>query len=250
MLRVYNAPVSTSDPVIQTRVLTKRFGRLTAVDSLDFHVQAGTTYGLLGPNGSGKTTLIRLLLGIVPSTSGEAYVLGSRIPNREVCSQIGYMPQAIALYEDLTVRENVQFYAHLMGAFSQARVDEVIKLVDLADRASDLVSTLSGGLKRRASLACALVHRPKLLFLDEPTVGVDPQLRVQFWDHFKALNSQGVTILVSTHVMDEAERCDRLGLLQNGRLLAEGSAEELKRQTTRTTLEDAFLHYANGMATS
>ena len=234
-----------SDPVIQTRGLTKRFGRLTAVDRLDFQVQEGTTYGLLGPNGSGKTTLIRLLLGVVQPTSGEAYALGKRLPNREVSAQIGYMPQATALYEELTVRENVQFYAHLMGGFSQASVDEVIKLVDLADRAADLVAPLSGGLKRRASLACALVHRPKLLFLDEPTVGVDPQLRVQFWDHFKTLNSQGVTILVSTHVMDEAERCDRLGLLQNGRLLAEGSAQELRHQTGRNTLEEAFLYYAS-----
>ncbi len=233
-----------SDPVIQTHGLTKRFGRLTAVDRLDFRVQQGITYGLLGPNGSGKTTLLRLLLGIVPATSGEAYVLGKRIPSREVRSQTGYMPQAIALYEELTVRENVAFYARLMGGFSQAQVDEVIKLVDLADRGSDSVSTLSGGLKRRASLACALVHRPRLLFLDEPTVGVDPQLRVQFWDHFKSLNSQGVTILVSTHVMDEAERCHQLGLLQNGRLLAEGSAEDLRRQAGRATLEDAFLYYA------
>lgn len=233
-----------SDPVIQTHGLTKRFGRLTAVDRLDFHVQEGITYGLLGPNGSGKTTLIRLLLGVVPSTSGDAYVLGKRIPSREVRSQAGYMPQATALYEELTVRENVAFYARLMGGFSPARVDEVIKLVDLADRASDSIATLSGGLRRRASLACALVHQPRMLFLDEPTVGVDPQLRVQFWDHFKSLNSQGVTILVSTHVMDEAERCDRLGLLQNGRLLAEGGAEELRRQAGRATLEDAFLYYA------
>ncbi len=236
--------MSASDPVIQTIGLTKRFGRLTAVDSLDFHVQEGITYGLLGPNGSGKTTLIRLLLGVLPSTSGEAYVLGKRIPSREVRSQTGYMPQATALYEELTVRENVAFYARLMGGFSPAQVGEVIKLVDLADRGSDSVSTLSGGLRRRASLACALVHQPRMLFLDEPTVGIDPQLRVQFWDHFKALNGQGVTILVSTHVMDEAERCHRLGLLQNGRLLAEGSAEELRQQSGQATLEQAFLYYA------
>ena len=238
-----------SDTVIQTRGLTKRFGRLTAVDGLDLKVQEGTTYGLLGPNGSGKTTLIRLLLGVVTPSSGEAYVLGQRVPSANVRSQVGYMPQATALYEELTVRENVLFYTHLMGGFSQVRVEEVIELVDLADRASDHVSTLSGGLKRRASLACALAHGPKLLFLDEPTVGVDPQLRVQFWEHFKTLNGQGVTILVSTHVMDEAERCDHLGLLQNGRLLAEGSAEELKQRTARSKLEDAFLRYANGMTT-
>jgi ABC-2 type transport system ATP-binding protein len=234
-----------SDPVIQTCDLTKQFGRITAVDNLDFKVQAGIIYGLLGPNGSGKTTLIRLLLGILSHTYGEAYVLAKRIPSQKVRSQVGYMPQTTAFYEDLTVRENISFYAHMMGGFSAVRVDEVIELVDLADRAGDPVSRLSGGMKRRASLGCRLVHSPKLLFLDEPTVGVDPQLRVQFWDHFRILNSQEVTILVSTHVMDEAERCDRLGLLQNGRLLAEGSAKELRDQAGRDTLERAFLYYAS-----
>lgn len=233
-----------SDPVIQTHGLTRRFGRLIALDRLDLQVEQGTTYGLLGPNGSGKTTLIRLLLGIIPATQGEAYVLGHRVPSQQVRSQVGYMPQAAATYEELTVRENVRFYARLMGRFSASRVQEVIRLVGLEDRAGDPVATLSGGMKRRASLACALVHQPQLLFLDEPTVGVDPQLRVQFWDHFRALNSQGITILVSTHVMDEAERCHRLGLMQNGRMLTEGSPEELKRKAGRTTLEEAFLYYA------
>ncbi len=236
----------SSNPVIQTHGLTRRFGRITAVDNLDFQVQKGTTYGLLGPNGSGKTTLIRLLLGILSPSSGQANVLGKRIPSQEVRAQVGYMPQATALYEDLTLKENVSFYARLMGGFSATRVDEAIGLADLTERARDPISTLSGGMKRRASLACALVHHPSLLFLDEPTVGVDPQLRVQFWDHFRTLNSQGVTILVSTHVMDEAERCDRLGLMQNGRLLAEGSAGELRREAGRDTLEQAFLYYAEG----
>ncbi len=236
----------SSNPVIQTHGLTRRFGRITAVDNLDFQVQKGTTYGLLGPNGSGKTTLIRLLLGILSPSSGQANVLGKRIPSQEVRAQVGYMPQATALYEDLTLKENVSFYARLMGGFSAAQVDQAIGLADLTERARDPVSTLSGGMKRRASLACALVHHPSLLFLDEPTVGVDPQLRVQFWEHFRTLNSQGVTILVSTHVMDEAERCDRLGLMQNGRLLAEGSADELRREAGRDTLEQAFLYYAEG----
>ena len=219
------------------------FGKIAAVDNLDFQVQEGITYGLLGPNGSGKTTLIRLLLGILSPTSGQATVLSRRVPSREVRSQAGYMPQANALYEELTLKENVSFYARLMGGFSAARVDQVIELAYLTERAGDPVSTLSGGMKRRASLACALVHEPSLLFLDEPTVGVDPQLRVQFCEHFRALNGQGVTILVSTHVMDEAERCHRLGLLQNGRLLAEGSADELRHGSGQDTLEQAFLHY-------
>jgi len=236
----------STDAVIQTRALTGRFGKVTAVDRLDFRVQKGITYGLLGPNGAGKTTLIRLLLGIILPASGEAEVLGKRVPSQEVRTQTGYMPQATALYEDLTLRENILFYARLMGGSTSARVNEVIEMVDLTARANDLVSTLSGGMKRRASLACALVHQPRLLFLDEPTVGVDPQLRVQFWDHFRALNEQGVTILVSTHVMDEAERCHCLGLLQSGRLLAEGSARELRQRTGTETLEQAFMYYAQG----
>lgn len=230
--------------VIQTQGLTKRFGSITAVDGLDFQIEAGQTYGLLGPNGSGKTTLIRLLLGIISPTSGQANVLGQRVPSQEARSRTGYMPQATALYEELTVRENVSFYARLMDSMSSDRVNQAIELVDLTERAGDPVSTLSGGMKRRASLACALVHKPDLLFLDEPTVGVDPQLRIQFWDHFHALNDQGVTILVSTHIMDEAERCHRLGLMQSGRLLAEGTAEDLRQRSGKTNLEEAFLHFA------
>ncbi|MBI4199424.1 MAG: ABC transporter ATP-binding protein [Chloroflexi bacterium] len=233
-------------PVIQTRALTRRFGRITAVDQLDFQVEPGITYGLLGPNGSGKTTLIRLLLGILPATAGEAHVLGRRVPDRSVRAQTGYMPQATALYEDLTVRENVSFYARLHDAASASHISQAVGLVGLTERADDQVFTLSGGLKRRLSLACALVHGPALLFLDEPTVGVDPQLRVQFWEHFRSLNQQGVTILVSTHVMDEAERCHRLGLLQDGRLLAEGSAQELRQRSGKATLEEAFLRFAEG----
>lgn len=230
--------------VIATQALTRRFGKVAAVDRLDFQVEPGTTYGLLGPNGSGKTTLIRLLLGILAPTSGGATVLGQPVPNQDVRARTGYMPQATALYEELTLRENVAFYARLMGGVPLQRIAEVIDLVGLSDRAGDPVNTLSGGMKRRASLACALVHKPDLLFLDEPTVGVDPQLRVQFWDHFHALNRQGVTILVSTHVMDEAERCTRLGLLQAGRLLAEGAAAELRQKAGAQTLEEAFLKFA------
>jgi ABC-2 type transport system ATP-binding protein len=175
-------------------------------------------------------------------------LLGRIIPDKPVLSQVGYMTQAVALYEDLPAWENVAFFASMYDPaqrVDRARIAEVLALVDLSDRAGSPVRTLSGGMKQRLSLACALVHRPRLLLLDEPTVGVDPQLRVTFWSYFRQLASEGVTIVVSSHVMDEAERCNRLGFMRQGRLLAEGSAADLRAQTKTTTLEDAFLHFAN-----
>ena len=231
---------------IATEQLHKHFGALRAVDGIDLVVQPGEIYGLLGPNGSGKTTLIRLLVGLMRPTAGRAVVLGHAMPNKATLSQVGYMTQAGALYDDLTVRENIDFFAAMCGGVDRARVDEVIALVDLQERAGSLVRTLSGGMKQRTSLACALAHRPRLLLLDEPTVGIDPQLRAVFWSYFRRLADDGVTLVISSHVMDEAERCDRLGLLRQGRLLAEGSASELRAQAGTATLEEAFLHFAEG----
>ena len=228
--------------------VSKSFGRVQAVRGLSLRVPAGQTYGLLGPNGAGKTTLIRLIAGLLRAEGGTVRVLGTAMPDKAILAQVGYMTQTHALYGDLTVRENVAFFGAMAGGVSRARVEEVIALVDLAERAESLVSTLSGGMQQRVSLACALVHRPRLLLLDEPTVGVDPQLRVQFWGYFRQLNAEGVTIVVSSHVMDEAERCDRLGFLRAGRLLAEGSAGELRRRAATHTLEEAFLHFAESEA--
>lgn len=233
--------------VIRTEGLRKQFGALRAVDGLDLTIPAGQIYGLLGPNGSGKTTLIRLLLGLLRPTSGRAVILDAVMPDKPVLSQIGYMTQASALYEELTARDNVAFFAAMYGArepIGRGRIDEVLGLVDLADRANTQAHTLSGGMKQRLSLACAIVHRPRLLLLDEPTVGVDPQLRATFWDYFRRLAAEGVTIVVSSHVMDEAERCDRLGFMRQGRLLAEGTAAELRDQASAHTLEEAFLRFA------
>jgi ABC-2 type transport system ATP-binding protein len=234
------------EPVVQTTDLHKHFGPVRAVDGLSLSVRAGEIYGLLGPNGSGKTTLIRLLIGLLKPTAGSVRVLGQAMPDKAILAQVGYMTQGSALYEDLTVRENAAFFAEMCGGASRERVDEVVALVDLQERAGSLVRTLSGGMKQRTSLACALVHRPRLLLLDEPTVGVDPQLRATFWAYFRRLADEGVTLVVSSHVMDEAERCDRLGFMRQGRLLAEGSAAELRSRAGTATLEEAFLHFAQG----
>ncbi len=237
------------DAIVQATDLQKHFGPIHAVDGLSLSVQAGEIYGLLGPNGSGKTTLIRLLIGLLKPTSGSVSVLGQLIPDKTVLNQVGYMTQASALYEELTVRENVAFFAAMSGGARREWVDQVIALVDLQDRADSLVRTLSGGLKQRASLACALVHQPRLLLLDEPTVGIDPQLRATFWAYFRQLADDGATLIVSSHVMDEAERCDRLGFLRQGKLLAEGSADELRAQAAAATLDEAFLQFAEGDVT-
>jgi ABC-2 type transport system ATP-binding protein len=231
---------------IEVAGVVKSFGTLKVLDGVSLQVRTGEVYGLLGPNGSGKTTLIRSLLGMVKPESGTVAVLGTRMPNIGVLGRIGYMTQAAALYPDLSVEENLRFFAAINGA--RDNVDEALELVALSDRRDSIVSTLSGGMRTRVSLACAVVHRPSLLLLDEPTVGIDPKLRVQLWESFRGMAADGTTILVSSHVMDEAERCDRLGLLLFGRLLAEGTVDELKRLGGSNRLEDAFLSLSGGNA--
>ena len=230
-----------SGPAVTTAGLTKRFGRLTAVDAVDLALPAGRIYGLLGPNGSGKTTLIRLLAGLARPSSGSAHVLGVEMPSRPNLANIGYMTQADGIYHELSVWENLRFFAALFGVHDDAALEDVLAVVDLADRRNTPAYELSGGMRRRLSLGCALVHRPRILFLDEPTVGVDPALRVQFWGYFRRLAAAGTTLLVASHVMDEADRCDELVLILHGRLLARGSGEEIRRQAGVTELESAFL---------
>lgn len=227
--------------VIRTHQLGKSFGSIHAVKDLDFQVREGEIYGLLGPNGSGKTTLMRLLVGLARADRGEIHVFGQPVPKPELLAEIGYMTQAEALYSDLTARENIEFFASLNGVDARESIDQALELVGLLDRQHDISNRLSGGLRQRVSLACALAHGPRLLILDEPTVGVDPQLRVSFWEHFRNLADQGVTLLISSHVMDEAERCDRLGLMRRGSLIAEGTPAELKEQSGKSELESAFL---------
>jgi ABC-2 type transport system ATP-binding protein len=223
---------------VEVRQVRKRFGATQALDGLSLLVPRGQIYGLLGPNGSGKTTLIRSILGLVAPEEGEVDVLGRRMPEREVLGRIGYMTQAAALYTDLTAEENVRFFAAIAGG---GDVAAALAFVELGDRARSVVATLSGGMRTRLSLACAIVHQPELLLLDEPTVGVDPHLRVQLWAGFREMAAAGTTIIVSSHVMDEAERCDRLGLVNRGRILAEGSSAELLARAGTDTLESAFL---------
>lgn len=224
---------------VDVQGVVKSFGELRALDGVTLSVRRGEIYGLLGPNGSGKTTLIRMIVGLVAPDSGTISVLGRRAGDVGVLGRIGYMTQKAALYPDLSVRENIDFFAAVYG--TSGRVREALEVVELDRRAGSVVATLSGGMQQRLSLACALVHGPELLLLDEPTVGIDPLLRVQFWEHFRRLTAAGTTIVVSSHVMDEAGRADRLGLLRFGRLLAEGSVGELVAKAGARDLEDAFL---------
>jgi len=227
------------DYAIEVESVVKRFGQLRALDGVSLRVRAGEIYGLLGPNGSGKTTLIRALVGLVRPDEGHVTVLGTKMPDVAILRRIGYMTQAAALYPDLSVEQNVRFFAAVNG--TEDNVDAALKFVEMSDRRRSVVAELSGGMRTRTSLACALVNRPRLLLLDEPTVGVDPQLRRQLWDGFRVMADGGTTILVSSHVMDEAERAERLGLILFGRLLAEGTARELTEQAGVQRLEDAFL---------
>jgi ABC-2 type transport system ATP-binding protein len=218
------------------------FGSFKALDGITLRVRHGEIYGLLGPNGAGKTTLIRTIVGLIEPDAGTVTVLGERIPNLDLLRQVGYMTQAAALYPGLSVKENLEFFAAIYGV--ESGINEALELVELDKRKDSVVATLSGGMRQRCSLACALVHKPKLLLLDEPTVGVDPQLRVQFWEEFRRMAAAGTTIVVSSHVMDEAERCQRLGLIQYGKVLAEGSPSEIRARAGTPNLEDAFLALA------
>jgi ABC-2 type transport system ATP-binding protein len=235
---------SAVGPAIEARGLRKSFGEIHAVDGIDLALAPGAIYGLLGPNGSGKTTLIRLLVGLARPSAGDARVLGVAMPSRPNLERIGYMTQSEGLYPELSVWENISFFATLYGRRSRAQLLDVLRLVELGDRLGSPVLELSGGMRRRLSLACALVHDPAVLFLDEPTVGVDPALRVQFWEHFRTLARSGRTLLVASHVMDEADRCDELLFIRDGRVLARGSGAELRRQAGTDDLEEAFLRFA------
>lgn len=231
-------------PAVEALDLRKSFGAIHAVDRVDLALAPGRIYGLLGPNGSGKTTLIRLLIGLAAPSGGQVRILGTAMPSNATLARIGYMPQAEALYPELSVGENLAFLARLEGRADAAAMTRVLELVELAERRGSPVLELSGGMRRRLSLACTLVHDPDVLFLDEPTVGVDPALRVQFWSHFRRLAEAGKTLVVASHVMDEADRCDELLFMRAGSVIARGSGADLRARAGTSDLEAAFLHFA------
>jgi ABC-2 type transport system ATP-binding protein len=221
-----------NDCAIRARGLTKRFGNFTAVDHVDLEVPARHVYGFLGPNGSGKSTTIRMLCGLLTPSEGEIDVLGLSVPREAEAlrKRIGYMTQKFSLFDDLGVRENLQFMAAVQGvpkARTRQRIDELIEQYHFGDRQKQLAGTMSGGQKQRLALACAVIHDPELLFLDEPTSAVDPESRRDFWEKLFELTDAGTTMLVSTHLMDEAERCHRLAVLDRGVLVADGTPAEL-----------------------
>ncbi|MGA7193288.1 MAG: ABC transporter ATP-binding protein [Anaerolineales bacterium] len=230
--------LKNNESPISVQNLTKCFGAFTAVDDVSFNVQAGEVFGWLGPNGAGKTTTIRMLLGLIKPTSGNAFVSGfnSATQTKSVHAHVGYMSQQFTLYNDLTAMQNIRFYGGVHGLSSdelRQRISEIIQMAGLEGRENTLTSSLSGGWKQRLALGCAIVHHPKVVFLDEPTAGVDPISRRQFWELIYQMAKEGVTVLVTTHYMDEAELCQRVGFISGGRLVALDSVSELKRTQMR-----------------
>ena len=236
-----------TEPAFHVEDLGFSYGKLKALDNLTLTVSTGEIFGILGANGSGKTTLLRLLVGLLRPQSGIVQVLGEE-PSPKLFSRIGYMPQLQALYMELSIQQNVDFFARMQGLSNTENrwkvIEKVLARVDLWERRKESINRLSGGMRQRVSLAIAMVHSPPLLFLDEPTVGLDPELRASLWEYFQSLASGGVTIVVSSHVMDDAAHCDRLGLLHYGRVLSVASPAELRTATgdENSTLEEAFLY--------
>ena len=233
---------------IEVKELTKKFGKFTAVDHINFKVPQGKIFGFLGPNGSGKSTTIRMLCGVITPTEGTASVLGFDIINEaeKIKQNIGYMSQKFSLYEELTVNENLDFYAGIYGLSKKERLERkkgIIAMAGLVGREKVMAKNLSGGWKQRLALGCALIHKPKLLILDEPTAGVDPVSRRVFWKMIHSLSRQGITVLVTTHYMDEAASCDLLAFIFDSKIMALGTPKDLIEAEQVDNLEDVFIRY-------
>lgn len=231
-----------SDLVVRTRGMTRKFGDVTAVNAVDLEIAKGTIYGFLGPNGCGKTTSMRMLTGLLTPTSGELEVLGNTLPGEaeKLKYRIGYMTQTFSLYRDLSVKENLQFFSKVFGLGrreEKQRIAELLEIYDLTDLAKQRAGSMSGGQRQRLALAASVLHKPDLLFLDEPTSAVDPESRRDFWEQLFDLSDAGTTIVVSTHFMDEAERCHRIAIMEHGHKRADGTPAELMANMATNVLE-------------
>lgn len=238
--------MNLQSPVVEVNGVYRTFDRKTVLKNISLQVTKAETFGILGPSGSGKTTLVKLLNGIDEADAGEVHVMGVKMPALSMLQSIGYMAQSDALYTELSAKENLEFFASLYGLKGGNRVRriaDVMEVVNLQEHLRKRVGQYSGGMKRRLSLAIALLHEPPLLILDEPTVGIDPLLRQSIWRELKALNAKGTTIILTTHVMDEAEKCDRLAMIRDGELLAVDTPEGLLQATGSASIEEAFLYY-------
>ena len=237
-----------TDAAIAVNNLDFKYGALKVIDDMTMEIESGTSYGLLGPNGAGKTTLIRLMVGLLKPAGGNVLCRG-KPPTRMMAKNIGYMPQLPALYSELSVEQNIDFFARVYGIKDgktrAQRVSEIIKVVDLWEKRKTQIMNLSGGMKQRVSLACAIVHQPPMIFLDEPTVGLDPELRVHFWNYFTELTKAGHTLIISSHTFDDAAHCQQLAFLRLGKVVAAGTPAELRAATgnKESSLEDAFLYF-------
>ena len=244
---------SSSLPAVSVSSLDFSYGNMPVLNGINLNIPRGVSFGILGANGAGKTTLVRLLIGRLKPAAGSALIFGQS-PGPMLAKSVGYMPQLNALYETLTVRENLDFFARMLGLsdtkYRTGAVMRTMELVGLVDRANSVITQLSGGMRQRVSLGVSLIHQPDLLLLDEPTVGLDPELRSVFWQHFKEMTDAGTTIVISSHTMDDASHCDSLGFMRDGKFIAIGTPKELRQSTGKpdSTLEDAFLHLSKESA--
>lgn len=232
--------------IVQMNNISHKFGKTINLQDINLSIKKGEIFGLLGPSGSGKTTIVKMMTGILSPGEGEVYLNNELMPSLKQMKRYGFMAQSDALYQELTARENLDFFGSLYKLSKSKRkhrIQEVMDMVDLTKHLDQPVETYSGGMKRRLSLAAALIHEPEIIILDEPTVGIDPVLRQSIWQELYRLKESGVTIIVTTHVMDEAEKCDRLAMLRDGKVIAVDSPEHLKEGIGASTIEEVFLHY-------